>query len=278
MAAAGSMRDFTPNIDPVTGLPVMAVPTMPGAPMIPGMTGLPAYPGIAGLNELFSPQFGRNEVLTTAAENAVGGGFGGGGFAGAQGMRLLDSERKANWALGHQILEPYLNREFEAGQGAANRQSRLNEIAAQGANALQQLQLSEAGETARLTQAQQAQLERDILQGQQAMQQLTLREAGDTSRQRIGIGGTLANTLLQGEIANRNRPGGPTVYGADNLSGPIGSTFYGSPGTGLASVQPGSTFSPMTSRTPAPAGGSGVDSLGLGSSSIDALLRRYGLL
>lgn len=235
---------------------------MPGAPAVPG---LPTYPGIVGLNELFSPNFGRSEVLTTAAENAVGGGFGGGGFAGAQGMRLLDSERKANLALGHQILEPYLNREFEAGQGAANRQSRLNEIAAQGANALQQLQLSEAGETTRLTQAQQAQLERDILQGQQAMQQLTLREAGDTSRQRTAIGGNLANTLLQAELRNA----GPS--GTTRAPFQVGATFGTPSNVNLFDSEV--AYNPAA-RGETPTGGA----LGLGSSSIDQLLRKYGLL
>lgn len=256
---------------------------IPGAPIIPGMPGLPAYPGIVGVNELFSPTFGRNETITRGAENAVGGGFAGSGFGGAQTNRLLDSERKENFLLGHQILEPYLNREFEAGQGAANRQSRLNEIAAEGANALQRLQLSEAGQGQRLTAELEARLQQQVLEGQQAIQRLTLQEAGESSRQRTGIGGTLANTLLQGMLSGKGGGGstGPTVYGTGNLSGPIGSTFYGSPGTGLASVQPGSTFSPMTSRTPTSTGNSsvpGVGSFGLGSSNIDQLLRKYGLL
>lgn len=243
-----------PTIDPVTGLPIAGVPIVPG---------LPVYPGIPGVNELFSPTFGYNETLMRGAENAIAGGFAGSGFGGAQTNRLLDSERKANFMLGHQILEPYLNREFQGSQAAADRASRLNEIAAQGANALQQLQLSEAGDTARLTQAEQAQLERDILQGQQAMQQLTLREAGDTSRQRIGIGGTLANTLLQGALRGGEGAGGttrpPFTVGA-TLGQPSNVNIFDAP---LA-------YNPA-------ARGEGPTS-SLGSSSIDQILRRYGLL
>lgn len=305
MATGGIQR--LPPIDPATGMPSGFVPhpdmfdpndltphfsiqemtggrpgIMPGAPIIPGMPGLPAYPGIVGVNELFSPTFGRNETITRGAENAVGGGFAGSGFGGAQTNRLLDSERKENFLLGHQILEPYLNREFEAGQGAANRQGRLNEIAAEGANALQRLQLSEAGQGARLSTELEARLRQQVLEGEQAIQRLTLQEAGESSRQRTGIGGTLANTLLQGLLSGKGGGSeGPTRYGTGNLSGPIGSTFYGSPGTGLGAVQPGSSFSPLTSRTPTSTGSSsvpGVGSFGLGSSSVDSLLRKYGLL
>lgn len=241
---------------------------VPGAaPMMPGMPGLPAYPGIAGLNELFSPQFGRNEVLTTAAENAVGGGFGGGGFAAAQGMRLLDSERKANFALGHQILEPYLNREFQAGESAADRQSRLNEIAARGAQALQELQIQETGDTTRQTQAERAQSERDVILGQQAMRELTLREAGETSRDRTRIGGTLANTLLQGVLSGKGVGNGEGTRAPFN----VGATF-GTP-SNLNQFN-----APVAYNPTARGEGGGGGALGLGSSSIDELLRKYGLL
>lgn len=250
-----------------------------------GFTGLPNY-GVVGVNELFDPNFGRTETQTRAAENALMGGFSGGGFAIGQGARLLDSERKANIIAGHQILEPYLNREFQGGQNAADRASRLNEIAAQGANALQQLQLSEAGATARLSASQRGELERQILSGQQAMQQLTLREAGETGRTREQIGGRLAETVLGAALtpgrtggtaggARLGTPGNP--FTAANPSGPLGPTFYGSPSTGIAPVSPGSSYSPFTTAPYRPPGGGSIGTL-LGGSSIDRILARYGLL
>lgn len=251
--AAAAFRP-PPTIDPVTGLPIAGVPIVPG---------LPVYPGIPGVNELFSPTFGYNETLMRGAENAIAGGFAGSGFGGAQTNRLLDSERKANLIAGHQILEPYLNRQFQAGESAADRASRLNEIAARGAQALQELQIQEAGDTTRQTQAERAQSERDVLLGQQAMRELTLREAGDTSRTRLGIGGNLANTLLQGAIRGGGAAGGtaraPFIPGAT----------YGSP----SNVN---LFDAPLAYNPA-ARGESPDST-LGSSSIDQILRRYGLL
>lgn len=282
------------EIDPLTGLPVGwagpstnvidpndltprfsiqemggAMPgVMPGAPIIPGMPGLPAYPGIVGVNELFSPTFGRNETITRGAENAVGGGFAGSGFGGAQTNRLLDSERKENFLLGHQILEPYLNREFEKSEGAANRQSRLNEIAAEGAQALQRLQLSEAGQGQRLTAELEARLRQQVLEGEQAIQRLTLQEAGETSRQRTGIGGTLANTLLQGVLSGKGVGNGESTRAPFN----VGATF-GTP-SNLNMFNAPVAYNP-TAR--GEGGSGGVNSL-LGGSNIDLLLKKYGLL
>lgn len=260
-----------------------APPTPANAPAMP-VPGAPGYP--PGVGELFDPNFGRTETQQIAAENALMGGFAGSGFALGQGARLLDSERKANLLAGHQILEPYLDREFQSGQNAADRASRLNEIAAQGANALQQLQLSEAGATARLSASQRGELERQVLSGQQAMQQLTLREAGETGRTREQIGGRLAETVLgaaltpgrAGTPVGGARPGTPgNPYTAANPSGPLGPTFYGSSGTGIAPVAPGSVTSPFTITPYRPPSGDSVSRL-LGGSTIDALLRKYNLL
>lgn len=226
-----------------------------------------AYAGMPGVAELFDPNFGRAETWMRGAENAIGGGFSGSGFGGAQTMRLLDSERKANFLAGHQILEPYLNRQFQAGQNAADRAAQLNQIAAQGANALQQLQLSEAGATARLNSSQAAQLQRDVIAGQQAMQQLTLREVGETVRQRTNIGGTLANTLLQGVLSGKGVGTGESTRAPFQ----VGATF-GVP-SNLNLFNAPVAYNPVARGE----GGSG-SAVGLGSSSIDQLLRKYGLL
>lgn len=229
---------------------------------------------------IFDPNFGRTETLTHAAESAVGGGWGGGGFAAGQGMKLLDSERKSNMLLGHQILEPYLQREADAQKQAEAERARLNEIAAQGAQGLQQLQLSEAGQTARLNSQQQAALKQLAVQGQQAMDQLKLRETGETARQQAAIGGNLASTLLSAAI-RPGSAGGAGGGGATRISGvgtgtpgPLGVTYnpgvvqYG--GTPNAAAREGGAYNPNARgvTTPEP----------LGASSIDTLLRKYGLL
>jgi hypothetical protein len=240
------------------------------APLPNYLGGVPQ--GIPGLNEFFDPNFGRTETMTRANENAVAGGWGSGGFAGGQGLKLLDSERKANILAGHQILEPYLNREFQGSQNEADRQSRLNQIAAEGAQALQRLQLSEAGQGSRLSTELAARLRDQVLQGQQAMQQLTLREAGETGRQREAIGGRLAETVLGAALSPRATSGRPTA--PPTPSGPLGPTY------GVPSNQ--NLFNAPMAYNPAArgwssAGSSSVTSL-LGGSSIDQLLRKYGLL
>jgi hypothetical protein len=245
--------------------PAYAGAVLPNPNLAPGFAALPSYAsGPEGVAQLFDPNFGRTETLTHGAENAVAGGFAGSGFAGNQSLRLLDSERKANLLAGHQILEPYLQREHDTSENAANRASRLNEIAAQGANALQQLQLSEAGDTARLNASQRAELERQVLAGQQSMQQLTLREGGETARQRTGIGGQLADTLLKAALAGRS-------------SGSPATTTGRTPGGGVYTHYDQGQRLGDYSDVPAPvSGGSGITSR-LGGSSIDAILRRYGL-
>lgn len=236
---------------------------------------LPAGPGtdvLSGANRaniatLFDPNFGRGEVMTLANENAIAGGWGSGGFAGAQGLKLLDSERKANFLLGAQLLEPYLQRENAASLQASDNAARLNQIVAEGAQALQRLQLSEAGQTARLNSSQASELQRQVLAGQQAMQQLTLREAGETGRQNTAIQGNLASQLVGAALDRSNRA-------AATPAPPVGGSYYlnnsGLPGGGT----PGGP-DPRVAR---PAYAGSVGTLGLGSSSIDALLRKYGLL
>ena len=248
------------------------------------------YAYAPGVPELFDPNFGRGETIRTGAENAIGSGVGMGSFGQNQTNRLLDSERKANFLAGHQILEPYLQRDFQAGQAAADRAARLQQIAAEGAQALQRLQLSEAGQTARLSTEQAGALQRAVLAGNQALQQITLKEAGDTGRQRSQIQGNLANTLLSAGLSGAGggtRGGGTTATGRITGEGGGGTYFMGDPnlsGVGVGPLYNNSRAALSAGDVPhwgdpAYARANAVSTpTGLGSSSIDALLRKYGLL
>ncbi len=181
-----------------------AVPSTGGAATVGGLS----QANLGNINTLFDPNFGREETMMHGASNAAAGGWGGGGFAGAQGLKLLDSEKKANWMVGQQMLEPYLAREHQSGLQASENAARLQQIAAEGAQALQRLQLSEAGQTARLNSAQAAELQRQVLSGQQAMQQLTLQEAGDTGRLRESISGNIASDIIRSSLTPSGGGGG----------------------------------------------------------------------
>jgi hypothetical protein len=234
--------------------------TAPATPM------LPAYNAGAGgstldrrnIDFLLNPNFNTFETDTNAAEAAVGGGVAGSGFAGNVRNNMLDSERIRRMQLGNQMLEPYLQRDFQAGQGAADRASALQRAILEGNQAMERLQLSEAGQTARLSQAQRAEMERLAEQGRQAMQQLSIREAGESSRLNTSIGGTLANTALSGLL----RGGGAT--GARPMTSSYHWQTDPNSGQVTGGVAPPPSYYAETSGT--------------GSSAVDRILRRYGLL
>lgn len=226
----------------------------------------------ANINYLLNPYYDTSETRTRGAEQNLGQGVSGSGFGSGTTNRLLESEKIARFQLGHQMLEPYLQRSFQAQQAANDRQARLNEIAAQGAQAMQQLQLSEAGQTSRLNSQEQAALQRQILSGQQAIQQLNLQQAGETGRTRLQIGGNILTGLL-------NR------YGAEQAAGPTSTTTRGvnNVGTGGGSTPGYITSFDWASQTPTfrpappyPIGNGGVRP-GLNLSTIDQILRRYGV-
>jgi hypothetical protein len=260
-----------------------------GAPLAAGPgTDVLSGANRANIAQLFDPRFGRDETINRGAENQIAGGWGEGGFGLNQTNRLLDSERKANFELGAKLLEPYLGREHESSINATNNAARLQQIAAEGAQALQRLQLSEAGQTARLNRSEAAALERAVLAGNQALQQITLREAGETGRERSRVQGNLANTLLSAALSGAGGSGGGGTRGrATGLAGsPITAlgdyssprfgdmtTSYGS-GNSIAGYRPPQDVINAATR----ARDDGGSILGLGSSSIDALLRKYGLL
>lgn len=248
------------------------------SPNVPATTGGLAQTDLNNVNQIWDPNFGRSETMTNAAENAAAGGWGSGGFAAGQGMKLLDSEKKANFLLGHQILEPYLAREQETNINATNNAARLQQIATEGAAALQRLQLSEAGATARLNAQEAAEAQRQIVAGQQAMQQLTTREAGETGRLRESIGGNLANTIVSGAFRGGTPAGGGTSRVAGmgtGTPGALGVTYnpgviqYG--GTPNEAPREGGAYNPNARGVTTPESP-------LGATSIDSILRKYGLL
>ena len=224
----------------------------------------------ANIDYLLNPYTSLDETRQNAAEANLGAGVSGSGFASGTTNRLLDSERIARMKLGHELLEPYLQRDFQAQQGAADRAARLNEIAAQGAQALQQLQLSEAGQSARLSQEEKARMEQLITQGNQAMAQLQLQEAGQSARLNTSIRGNILGNLIQASLSQKpttsplvNDPyrGATGVFPADSLGNPIIS------GSAIAAARNAS----------APRSGAGTIG-GIGIGTIDNILRKYNLI
>ena len=84
---------------------------------LPNLTGAAPMGGAAldraNIDQLLSGQFDPYEINMQSAERAVGSGTAGSGFAQAGRYKLLDSEKLARQQLGHQELEPYLNREHQ---------------------------------------------------------------------------------------------------------------------------------------------------------------------
>lgn len=241
-----------------------------GAPTNPALPALPNYGGGAGqdranINQLLSGQFDPYEYNMASAEKALG--TGGGGFAGAQRLKLLDSEKLMRQQLGHQELDPYLQREQQTALQSQAERAQAANIAQEGALALQRLQISEAGQGARLTQEEKANLERQILSGNQAMAQLQVQQSGENSRQRVGIGGQLANTLLSQSGAGRSG-GGLPAYNQGKYGGQAynyttdynGGSTYGTP-------------PPADYWNSAGSGGGG----GIRNSVVQRILQQYGI-
>lgn len=211
------------------------------------------------INYLLNPYVALPETQQRSAEANLGAGTSGSGFGAGTATKLLDSERIARMQLGHQLLEPYLQRDFQAQQAEADRASRLNEIAAQGAQALQQLQLSEAGQTARLTQEEASRLRQQVLSGQQAMQQIQLQQTSETARLGQSIRGNILNTLIGAAVQPR------TSTGSQYTTPRYVSDFDWASQT--------STLRPTT----VPSAATRTSTGGIPLSTIDNILRRYGL-
>ena len=272
----------------------------PGGAATPGMTSPPQYNNPeaqdrANIGYILNPQFDTSETEMRAAEQNAGQGVSGSGFGSGTTARLLESEKLARFKLGHEMLEPYQERAATASNLATANAARLNEIAAQGAQAMQQLQLSEAGQTARLNSEQAARLQQIALSGQQAMAELQLRESGENARlgrqigaqeniARLNLGGSILQTLI-----NASRGGGsgggdgrPSAGSGVNV---IGSGYVGAFRPGIespAGYSGGVPFYETPARNPtAPSQGGGPINIGYipnnFGSSIDRILKRYGI-
>ena len=252
----------------------------------PGMTSPPQYNNPeaqdrANIGYILNPAFDTSETEMRAAEQNAGQGVSGSGFGSGTTARLLESEKLARFKLGHDLLEPYQERAATAANLATTNAARLNEIAAQGAQALQQLQLSEAGQTARLNSEQAARLQQIALSGQQAMAELQLRESGENARlgrqigaqenlARLNLGGNILQTLIQAST----RGGG----GAGGAAGVVPPYSGGTTTFDWASQTHDVT--PRTYTPPASPSYMGFIPGGAGGnfgSSIDRILRRYGI-
>lgn len=237
-----------------------------------------------------TPNF--NETDTLAAERAVASGTTGSGFAANNQLRLRDSERINRYQIGHQMLDPYLQREQQSSLQGADNAARLQQIAAQGEEARKQLELQQSGQMALQSAEARARLEQIAAQGAQAMEQLKLSELGDTNRVNINNAGALERTVVGGafDLASRYGAGGApgqqgdgrtrygTMYGnvgtapvgAAANSANIGTSMQGFPGPGAPPVNP----SPV-GQIPISGGGS---SLGASATrTVDEILSRYGL-
>ena len=171
-----------------------------GMPTLPVLNA-PAPAGGAGqdranIDSLLRGEFDPYEINMQSAEKAVGSGTGGSGFAQAGRYKLLDSEKLRRQQLGHEELDPYLNREHQAALQAEGEAARLREIAAQGEQAMQQLQASQSGRMAELSQQEKAQLEYLAQQGSQAMDQLKQQQSGNRDITGMNIGGNIVTSLI----------------------------------------------------------------------------------
>lgn len=227
------------------------------------------------IRQLLSPYFDPTETLTNAAEQNLAAGVQGSNFGMGTARRLLDSEKIARQKLGHEMLEPYLQRQFQASEGAANRAAQLQAIAAEGAQALQRLQLQEAGATSRMTQEQNNALQRQAIAGQQALEQLKLGQAGDLTRTREQIAGNLAGQKLGivgnllGDYFSKLKPSTTASVGGAGASYEI---FK--PNMAAAGGLPVFEQTRPTRTIPGADSTAGVASAG----TIDSILRKYGLI
>lgn len=216
---------------------------------------------------LLNPNFDTSETDMRAAERAVGGGFGGSGFASGLRGRLLDSERISRARLGNEMLAPYLQRSFTAGESALQRGHETSQSAREQAARLQELQLREAGEGARLTEAERGEMERLLEAGRQQSRDRLVTEAGLNQRAGMSLIASLLNRGSGGggggssAGAGRPQPGSPSYRWTTDYN--TGATIGG--------VAPPPSYYGNNSIQ-----GSGY--MGGGSSTtIDRLLRRYGL-
>lgn len=165
----------------------------------------------ANIRWLLNPSPDFNETDTNAAQSNLANGLSGGSAAAASKFRLRDSELRSRFEQGHAMLEPYTNRTQQATLQTQSEAARLNDIAAQGQQAMEQLKLQEQGLAERQSESEQARLRELAQSGQQALQQLQASQSGQQSLQssalaaelqRLGISEAGANTRQQAQLGS----------------------------------------------------------------------------
>jgi hypothetical protein len=151
---------------------------------------------------LLNPNPDFSQVDNRAAAASLASGAGGGTMNQARQWKLRDSELINRYQIGHQMLEPYQQRAQQSALQTQSEAAQLNNIAAQGAEAMKQLQLQEQGLSARQSASERAALERAVLEGNQAMERLRTSEAGQNSRQQSELDARLGQFYLGEEGQN----------------------------------------------------------------------------
>jgi hypothetical protein len=151
---------------------------------------------------LLNPNPDFSEVDNRAAAAAVASGAAGGTRDQARRWKLRDSELINRYQIGHQMLQPYEERSQRAALQTQGEQAQLNNIAAQGQQAMEQLRLQEQGLAARQSASERAALERAVLEGNQAMERLRTSESGATTRQQAELDARIAQLYLGEEGQN----------------------------------------------------------------------------
>lgn len=268
-----TLQRATTALPPITPLPIIPPGTDPLLfPM--GNPGGVQGNAMAGIDWILNPSIDFNETDTIAAEQAVGGGFSGSGFASNNQMRLRDSERMKRVALGNELLQPYLQRS---------------------ADSARQL-VEQAGLDRRLSSELANRLQLALIQGDQQAAEALLRESGMDRRNaasiagqlqttQLGVQSNLLSTLLKegGGGSNGGGDGRVAPRGTNNISstpqswasgvaygigGGGSQNLFGAPAAYNPAARPGTN--------PAAAGG-GSGSTGRYSSYINGILRQYGL-
>lgn len=200
---------------------------------------------VASIRRLLDPNFDRSEVNRIAAERSLGGG----GFSGARGNRLLESEITARALQGHSMLTPYLQMEQQRNLQTQSEASALQRQVAQNNAEIERLTLQQNHATAsqlREIEARKQELERN---NAAAMERLQLNERGATERQAMGEQGANARqaTGIEADLRlARERAGLGTPPTQFRNQAPVGIT----PGANPVSTQRGSPSGPSLPSGP----------------------------
>lgn len=167
------------------------IPNMPTTPA-PARKARPIEDSLlTNIQSLLNPTTASlNEADTNAASLAFASGVpGSSGFGQNQQLVLRDSEQRQRLQQAADLYEPIAQRESAETLARESQAGEDRRLATSGQQAMERLQLSEAGQTERLTSQQAADARRQILEGDQAMERLNASNAFTSSQQ----GGELAS-------------------------------------------------------------------------------------